>query len=262
NPINGQTNITGYLYKGRILKPWVDNGLAGAIQHSGQDTERVAGRLNGKFGNSGFDWQVGFAQSWNDTTFGSNDTVINRLGLAVNGYGGPGCTYTPANDPTAAHRGQGLCEFWDPFAISGIVKPGDPAYNDPALTSWLYGLRTTDDVGQLRTYDAISTGKLWDMPGGTTGLAVGLERRELDFSQTWDTGSKQINYWGIQQRLCAVGFLGLQRHQCGVHRNGDVPRQVAGGGPGRPLRKDQLRCRGQFRQVQSEARIAVDTGQR
>ena len=208
NPINGQTNITGYLYKGRILKPWVDNGLAGAIQHSGQDTERVAGRLNGKFGNSGFDWQVGFAQSWNDTTFGSNDTVINRLDLAVNGYGGPGCTYTPANDPTAAHRGQGLCEFWDPFAISGIVKPGDPAYNDPALTSWLYGLRTTDDVGQLRTYDAISTGKLWDMPGGTTGLAVGFERRELDFSQTWDTGSKQINYWGFNSAFAQSDFSG------------------------------------------------------
>lgn len=208
NPINGQTNITGYLYKGRLLTPWTDNGLDGAVQHSGQDTERVAAHLNGKFGNSGFDWQVGFTQSWNDTTFAGNDTVINRLDLAVNGYGGSGCTFTPANDPSGAHRGKGLCEFFDPFAIAGLVKPGDPAYNDPSLKNWLINFRTTDDVGQLRTYDAISTGKLWDMPGGTTGIAVGLERRELQFSQTWDTGDQQLNYWGFNSGFAQSNFSG------------------------------------------------------
>ena len=131
NPINGQTNITGYLYKGRVLAPWLDNGMDGAMTHSGQDTYRVSGHLNGKFGNSGWDWQVGFSESWNDTIFAGNDTVINRLSLAVNGYGGPRCAYNPANDPTGAHRGTGLCEFWDPFAIAALVGPGDPAYNDP-----------------------------------------------------------------------------------------------------------------------------------
>ena len=208
NPINGQTNITGYLYKGRVLPPWVNGGLSGAIQHSGQDTDRVAGRLNGKFGNTGFDWQVGFQDSWNDTRFQSNDTVINRAGLAANGYGGPACAYTPANDPTKAHRGTGLCEFWDPFAIAGTVKPGDPAYNDPAVVKWLTGLRQTVDSGQLKTYDAITTGKLWDMPGGTTGLALGVERRELDFGQTWDDGSKQIGYWGFNGAFAQSDFSG------------------------------------------------------
>ena len=208
NPVNGQSNITGYLYKGRLLTPWTDDGLDGAIQHSGQDTERVAAHLNGKFGNSGFDWQVGFTQSWNDTTFAGNDTVIGRLDAAVNGYGGSGCAYTPASDPSGAHRGSGLCEFFDPFAIAGLVKPGDPAYNDPSLKNWLINLRTTDDVGQLRTYDAISTGKLWDMPGGTTGIAVGLERRELQFSQTWDTGDQQLNYWGFNSGFAQSNFSG------------------------------------------------------
>ena len=49
----------------------------------------------------------------------------------------------------------------------------------------------------MRTYDAITTGKLWDMPGGTTGLALGVERRELNFGQQWDEGSQQIGYWGF-----------------------------------------------------------------
>ena len=53
NPVNGQTNITGYLYKGRILAPWVDDGLAGTSATRGQDTYRVSGHLNGKFGNYG-----------------------------------------------------------------------------------------------------------------------------------------------------------------------------------------------------------------
>lgn len=197
NPVNGQTNITGYLYKGRILSPWVDNGLAGDIRDTGQDTYRVSGRLNGKFGNTGFDWQVGFADAWNDTNFAGHDTIINRVSLAVNGYGGPACSYNPTNDPTAAHRGVGNCQFWDPFAIAGLVKPGDPAYNNPALTNYLIGMRTTHDSGDLKTYDAITTGKLWDMSGGTTGLALGVERRELNFSQQWDEGSQQIGYWGF-----------------------------------------------------------------
>jgi len=203
NPINGQTNVTGYLYKGRLLSPWVDNGDDGAVQQSGQDAYRVSGKLLGKFGNTGFDWNVGFSQSWNSTTFGANDTVINRLSLAVNGYGGPACAYTPTTDPTKVHRGVGNCEFFDPFAISALVPAGSPAANAPGLLNWLYGLRTTDDVGQLRTYDAVTTGKLWDMAGGTTGIAIGVERRELSFSQTWDSASTGIGYWGFNNAVFA-----------------------------------------------------------
>jgi iron complex outermembrane receptor protein len=208
HPLNGQTNIAGYLYKGRILSPWVNDGQSGDIRTSGQDTYRISGRLNGKFGNSGWDWQVGFSDSWNDTNFLGHDTVINRVSLAVNGYGGPRCAYNPTNDPTGAKRGVDTCKFWDPFAISALVPAGDPAANDPTVTNWLVGNRTTHDSGELKTYQAVTTGKLWDMPGGTTGLAVGLERREVNFSQQWDEGSKQIGYYGFNGAFAQSDFSG------------------------------------------------------
>lgn len=215
HPLNGQTNISGYLYKGRILAPWVNDGASGDIRNTGQDTYRVSGHVSGKFGNSGWDWQVGFSDSWNDTNFSGHDTVINRVSLAVNGYGGPRCAYNPTNDPTGAHRGVDTCMFWDPFAISALVQPGDPAYNDPTVTNWLVGNRTTHDSGELKTYDLVTTGTLWDMPGGTTGVAVGVERRELEFSQTWDEGSKQIGYWGFNGAFAQSDFSGSNATNAG-----------------------------------------------
>ena len=208
HPLNGQTNISGYLYRGRILAPWVNDGSSGDIRTTGQDTYRVAGRLNGKFGGSGWDWQLGFSDSWNDTNFLGHDTVINRVGLALNGYGGPRCAFTPATDPTGARRGVDTCKFWDPFAIAALVPASDPAANDPVVTNWLLGNRTTHDAGELRTYSALTTGKLWDMAGGTTGLAVGVERRELSFSQQWDEGSKQLGYYGFNGAFAQSDFSG------------------------------------------------------
>ena len=208
HPLNGQTNVAGYLYKGRILAPWVDDGNSGDIRSTGQDTYRVAGRLNGKFGGTDWDWQVGFSDSWNATDFSGHDTVISRVALAVNGYGGPRCAYSPTTDLTGVRRGVDACLFWNPFANSGLAKPGDATYNDPAVTNWLIGNRTTHDTGDLKTYSGVITGKLWDMPGGTTGLAVGVERRELNFSQQWDEGSKQIGFWGFNGAFAQSDFSG------------------------------------------------------
>ena len=61
-------------------------------------------------------------------------------------------------------------------------------------------------VSELKTYDAVITGKLWSMSGGTTGLAIGVERRELEFSQQWDEGSKQIGYWGFNGAFAQSDF--------------------------------------------------------
>ncbi len=126
----------------------------------------------------------------------------------MNGYGGPRCAYTPATDPTGARRGVDTCKFWNPFAVSALVQPGDPAYNDPTVSNWLVGNRTTHDSGELKTYNAVTTGKLWEMSGGTTGLAIGVERREVSFSQQWDEGSKQIGFWGFNGAFAQSDFSG------------------------------------------------------
>ncbi len=208
HPLNGQTNITGYSFRGRVLDPWSDNGKNLLIQQSSQDTYRASGRLNGVFGKTGWDWQLGYSDSWNDTIFIGHDTFVARVTLALNGYGGPRCTYNPTTDPTGAHRGVDTCKFWSPFAVWALTQPGNPAYNDPVISNWLIGERGTHDKGSLQTYDAVTTGKLWDMPGGTTGVAIGVQRRELSFKQTWDDSSKQIGIWGFNGAFAQTDFSG------------------------------------------------------
>lgn len=204
NPAN-DPNLGGYRFRGRVMSPAGD-GVN--IHDTWQDTFRVAARLNGSFGDSGWDWQAMFSNSWNDTSFNSTDTLTARLNAALDGYGGPGCTASRATDPTLRQRGEGNCQFWNPFANHLLANPGDAHYNDPALTEWLTGERNTLDSGELKTYDFIVTGDLWDMAGGTTGLAVGIHRREQFFSQDWDPLSEAPGNWGFNGATAYLDFSG------------------------------------------------------
>lgn len=205
NPNNA--NISGYTFRGRVFSP------AGGpdqqnIHNTWQDTFRIVGRLNGEFGDSGWTWRAMFTDSWNDTGFQSTDTLVARLRAALNGYGGPSCAFSPANDPTGAQRGVGPCQFWNPFANQFLASPGDPTYNDPALTKWLTGRRTTLDSGELKTYDFIVTGDLWEMAGGSASVALGLHRREQDFRQQWDDLSKSVGNWAFNGAFAVSDFGG------------------------------------------------------
>ncbi len=203
--IASDPTIGGYRFRGRVMTP------AGgpANDHSSlQDTFRVAARLKGTFGDSDWGWQASFSDSWNDTEFNSTDTIVARINSALNGYGGPACSASPTTDPTGAARGTGNCRFWNPFANSLIAAPGSRTYNDPELTNWLVGSRTTKDAGELKTYDFVVTGDLWDMAGGTTGVAVGLHRREQMFSQDWDVMSEAPGNWAFNGATAYLDFDG------------------------------------------------------
>lgn len=207
HPDNGQTNISGYQYAGRVFSP-AGGPAQQNFHYSGQDTFRVVGRLSGDFGDSGWGWRAAFTDSWNDTTFDGRDTIVQRLGNALDGYGGPRCAYSAASDPTGVRRGVGDCQYWNPFANQFLAQPGDPTYNDIELTRWLTGQRSTIDSGELKTYDFIVTGDLWEMSGGTTGLAFGLHRREQDFAQKWDDLSKSVGYYAFNGAFAVLDFGG------------------------------------------------------
>lgn len=204
NPATDAT-IGGYRFRGRVLSP---AGGKVNIHDTWQDTFRVAARFNGTFGDSGWDWQAMLSNSWNDTSFNSTDTIVARLNASMDGYGGPACTATRATDTGLRARGVGNCKFWNPFANSITAKPTDRFYNDPALTDWITGSRTTLDQGELRTYDFVVNGDLFEMAGGTTGLALGLHRRDQYFSQQWDELSKQAGNWGFNGATAYLDFGG------------------------------------------------------
>jgi iron complex outermembrane receptor protein len=209
--------INGYTFQGRVLSPAGDRIN---IHTSEQDTFRLAARLNGQFGgpDSAWGWQAAFTNSWNDTRFSSVDTLLARANLAADGYGGPNCRFARVAetgrtaDPTGAQRGvvsgASECRWWNPFANSLLASPGQATYNDPGIFDWITGNRESNDSGELKTVDFIATGDLWEMGGGTTGLAVGVHRRDQSFTQEWDTISKQTGLWGFNGAAALLDFGG------------------------------------------------------
>ena len=207
NPKNDAT-VGGYRFRGRVMTP---AGGPSNTHTTSQDTFRVAGNLKGVFSNPNWGWQASFTDSWNDTFFASTDTIVSRINAALDGYGGPACSANRTTDPTLKLRGVGNCQFWNPFANSLLAKPGDKTYNDPALTGYITGPRSTTDKGNLLTVDLVVTGKLWEMAGGTTGIALGAHERTQKFSQTWDELSQGIGNWGFNGSAAYLNFSGQRK---------------------------------------------------
>jgi iron complex outermembrane recepter protein len=203
--------INGFFFQGRVLSPAGDRIN---VHTSEQDTFRLSAKLAGQFGgvDSAWGWQAAFTDSWNDTRFTSVDTLLARANLAADGYGGPNCRFTRTNDPAGAQRGvvsgASECLWWNPFANSLLASPGQATFNNPSIFDWITGNRESNDSGELKTLDLITTGELWDMKGGTTGLAVGVHRREQFFSQEWDTISKQTGLWAFNGGAALLDFSG------------------------------------------------------
>jgi outer membrane receptor protein involved in Fe transport len=175
--------IQPYRWWGRPLSP--PDGKP-TVHTSQQDTYRVTGTLDGPIGDSGWSWTARGTISHNKSFFDSNDALNSRLLNALQGYGGPSCGQTPASDPDGEFQGVGNCLWFNPFANHSLAAPGDPEYNDPALLEYMIGSRILTGTAELRTLEAIVTGDLFDLPGGTTGVAFGVQTREQQYGQDWD----------------------------------------------------------------------------
>ncbi len=159
----------------RILSP-IDGGVQwGTLQ----DTYRVASAIDGAFTDS-WDWRVSATFSQNHQWSNGVDTIYDRYSRAIQGYGGEGCKWNlvdgAASNPDI-QPGVFPCKYWNPFASRFLAEPGDPTYNDPDLLDWmLFGGR---DVGDARFYavEALTTGELFELPGGPTGIALGAQFR-------------------------------------------------------------------------------------
>ncbi len=71
----------------------------------------------------------------------------------------------------------------EPFASRLIAQPGDPTYNSPELQEWMTWGRLDRGIAKFYSLEFVTTGELWEMAGGTTGIAVGAQyrRQTLDF---------------------------------------------------------------------------------
>ena len=157
--------------------------LEGSLPSLGkQNTYRTALTLDGLF-NDRWDWRVTGTASFNDQESGSSDTIADRYARALQGYGGGDCKFNQvsgaANDPNI-QPGVGNCQYWNPFASRLIASPGDPTYNSPVLADWMTEIGIERGESEFYSVEGVITGELWEMGGGATGVALGVQARQQE----------------------------------------------------------------------------------
>ncbi|WP_428096234.1 TonB-dependent receptor plug domain-containing protein [Candidatus Rariloculus sp.] len=161
-----------------------------------QNTFRSSTTLTGPL-NDNWEWRVNGSASWNSQESGTSDTIADRYARAIQGYGGGNCKFDTvsgaANNPNVG-PGVGNCQWWNPFASRLIAEPGDPTYNSPALADWMtYNVIRRGDA-DFFSVEALITGSLWEMAGGTSGLAVGVQYRQQELDYRVDPVAKDGGY--------------------------------------------------------------------
>jgi len=160
------------LFFGRIS----GNGGSVSPSEGESQTYRVSAELDGKlFGSDNWRYDAALSIAKNDYDFATEDTVTERFRNALNGFGGAGC------DPATGSRGQGPCQFFNPFATSFNVVP-----NDPALLDFIVGTQEIESSSELIVLDGVISGTIGSTSAGDIGLAVGFQYRQEDFSRDFD----------------------------------------------------------------------------
>ena len=174
---------------------------------------RFAVGLSGNLFDGAVDYDVNFSYSERDRFIGGQDLYVERMGLALKGYGGPNCQLpeTMLNDEESyefvdgdsATPGAG-CEYYNPFsrALPGSVLNGatNPDHNPDLANSeellrWMIGERGWDVINELTVIDVVFSGETtFALAGGNIGYAIGIQGREEYYdSDFWDIADRSIN---------------------------------------------------------------------
>lgn len=191
------------------------NPLFGGIGSSNSRTEheafRVSGGLKGSFSNDiGFDLALTYMEDKSDA--GGYDTLVNRLGLALRGLGGPSCDSAPGTPGIQGNPGVGGCLYFNPFstALRGnpAVQTVNPQFDSAATNSndvirWFYAQTRRTRTASLLVADAVLDGQtglhLW---GDDIKWALGAQFRK----STYEDKPNDINNLLLNPCLATPDF--------------------------------------------------------
>ena len=104
---------------------------------------------------------------------------------------------------TSNNQGQGGCQFYNPF-LSSLSNPN--VANDPALMDYiLEDVRRVDKRNKLAVFDAVVSGELFEMKGGTAQFAVGGQYRDRNTKEI----ANELHFPGLQNRILGYDENGV-----------------------------------------------------
>ena len=188
NPGQFPAGTVAALYLGRTFGWGGFPGTGGAQEgFRTYESYRLGAQFDGQFSN-GVNWDTALTWSQTEGERVTNDTYINGLTIALQGFGVCGDANTGAI-PAGAVAGQGDCEYYNPFSnaiqANAVTGQANPNYvpgleNSATLANWM-----TDGVGTVVTadllvFDATVSGMSGiEAAGGEVGWAAGVQvRRE------------------------------------------------------------------------------------
>jgi iron complex outermembrane receptor protein len=157
------------------------NTLPGDPANTESDTFRFMTMVQGEM-EDGF-WEVSYTAARNDFLFYGNDTLGQNFQNALRGFGGQGC------DPVAGVAGEGACEYFNPFATQFTTSA-----NSQNVIDSFTARQSIDSKSNLEVAEAFLSTELFEMEGGTAGVALGVQYRYQDLSQDHDSLSNQDKF--------------------------------------------------------------------
>ncbi|MBN7797307.1 TonB-dependent receptor plug domain-containing protein [Parahaliea mediterranea] len=129
-----------------------------SVARNEYDTLRVAGNLEGQFANDWY-WTAQGSYSEQEVFYDRPDTLQSRAVAALAGRGGPDNN-----------------QYWNPLA---------GADNDPAVIADMIGSTDMNGETSLLTFDAITSGELFELEAGTVMAAFGAHYRREELAHDW-----------------------------------------------------------------------------
>ncbi|MEP1932521.1 MAG: TonB-dependent receptor, partial [Roseibium sp.] len=156
-------------FSGRLL----GNQSPDRIEKVELDAIHLVGGARGPlFGLDDWEYNVFGAYSREDFVLKTSDTDLISAQNALNGFGGADCQVSPFGTPSTTEvPGEGNCVYFSPFGADQNQSDPRAMYN--VLTPYQRG-----EAGALRYIEGVVTGDLFELAGGTAGLALGAQVRE------------------------------------------------------------------------------------
>lgn len=195
---------------------------------------RLSADLSGEF-DSGITWDFSLSYGEERGNRTGYDTVVNRYELALRGLGGANC-----NGIVAGNAGS-TCEWANPFSSSiprnAITGAGGGTFNSglansAALTRWFFQKLETNQVSGLMVAEALFSGNLgWELPGGESKWAFGMQYRRSTFEADYNAFSNRRNNPCLDTPItgamtCATGQGQGPFAFLGVGNNADLKQEV------------------------------------
>lgn len=195
---------------------------------------RLAADLKGEWDNGiNWDFSISYGEERGNRT--GYDTVVNRYELALRGLGGANC-----NGIVAGNAGS-TCEWANPFSSSipgnAITGAGGATFNpalanSPALTRWFFQKLETTQTSGLFVVEGLLSGNLgWELPGGESKWAFGMQYRRSTFVADYNDISDRAKNPCLDTPITGTLSCGTSTGQgpfafLGVGSNADLKQEV------------------------------------